>query len=87
MEDSRFLELTPVYIDKNPELLQWFLDQDEYLVDEMIAVQWREIELFRSLSIEAYELFSRATEQILKHDRLKELEIPSAYHKLSLIHI
>lgn len=82
MEDNRFLELTPVFVKKNPEFLEWFLSQEEYLVDEMISFKWEEVDFLSNKAVEAFNIFSEATDHIISKGNLDYLEIPKPFQKV-----
>jgi len=82
LEDSRFTELPPVYIGKVDDILCCHLDQEEYLVDEIIAFTHDEVRFLQKKAEEAHELFTKATDHIIYNDRLGELGIPSSFQEV-----
>lgn len=81
LEDSRFIEIEPVYADMIPEVLNWHVAQDEYLCDELIGFYQSEVKYLKSLSKSVFDLFVKATDHILaRPDGLYDIGIPKVLH-------
>lgn len=62
-----------------PLHLQWFAGQD-YLFEELLGLYPSEVDKFRHTTQEAYSIFEKATEKIIKEKRLDLLNIPAFFH-------
>ncbi|NRB60517.1 MAG: glutathionylspermidine synthase family protein [Winogradskyella sp.] len=79
LEDSRFKEIKRLKKKHIPHRLHWYLGED-YFSEELLGIYRSEIEQFRRISDEAFYLFQRATEKIIKEGKLAELGIPQSFH-------
>ncbi len=81
MEDNRFREIRKIKKKEMPAQLQWFAGQD-YLFEELLGLYPSEIEKFRHATQEAYAIFEKATDKIIKEKQLALLNIPSFFHNV-----
>lgn len=65
-----------------PPLLEWFGDQEDYFVDEIVGFTQDEIQALKDVSVEALDIFIKATEHIIQYDRLDQIGIPKVLHKV-----
>jgi len=81
LEDNRFLE-SKIPKKKNlPLQLHWFLEED-YLSKEILGVYNHEVEQYRKIAENAYQLFVENTDKVVKNNELIRFGIPQRYHDL-----
>ena len=81
MEDKRFREAKIPKKKKLPNSLHWFVDED-YFSDELLGVSANEVDQYREVAEDAYQLFLAGTQLVLDEKKLSTFGIPSAYHGL-----
>lgn len=64
-----------------PYQIQWFKDQ-EYFNADVLELSKLEVEQYASIAQEGFNLFERATDQIISANELSFLDIPSEFHKM-----
>ena len=80
LEDSRFKEIKRLKKKHVPHRLHWYLEED-YFSEELLGIYRSEVEQLRRISDEAFYLFLRATDKIIKEGKLSELGIPLSFQK------
>ncbi|TWP29420.1 hypothetical protein ETU09_02955 [Apibacter muscae] len=84
MEDSRFKRVKSFKKAQLPPVLQWLAGQ-EYFVDEMIGIYSQEMESFKKLTNETFDLFVKATDHLIQNNHLDYLGIPKSFQS-AIIH-
>ncbi len=80
LEDSRFKEIKNLKKKHLPHNLHWFLKED-YFSNELLGLYPFEVDKFKQVTSEAFALFERATEKILRDRELHLLGIPSFFEE------
>jgi glutathionylspermidine synthase len=80
MEDNRFLEGKRLKKHELPLVLKWFSEQD-YLANELFGFYSNEVDQLKSISTEAFEIFQKATDKIIRTNQLHQLNIPDFFHQ------
>ncbi|WP_296383371.1 glutathionylspermidine synthase family protein [Winogradskyella sp.] len=80
LEDSRFKEIKRLKKKHVPHRLHWYLEED-YFSEELLGIYRSEVEQLRRISDEAFYLFQRATDKIIKENKLGDLGIPLSFQK------
>ena len=80
MEDNRFKEIKSFKKKELPPQLQWFSGED-YFSEELFGFYSSEIENLKYITQEAFSIFEKATDKIIREKQLDYLDIPSFFHK------
>lgn len=80
MEDNRFKTVPLLRKQELPQQLHWFL-KEEYFTDEVLGLYHAEVENFKKVASEAFEIFQLATHKILRDKNLHLLGIPRFFEE------
>jgi glutathionylspermidine synthase len=80
LEDSRFKEISSLKKKQVPHQLHWFLEED-YFSDELLGLYTAEIENFKKVASEAFDIFQQATTKLLADRQLHTLGIPKFFEE------
>lgn len=78
LEDNRFIEIDPLPADYILPFLDWHLDQDDYLVDEILGFTSDEIDKYANASARAFDIFVEATNHLIDNKHYAAMGIPAS---------